>query len=156
MNKSPILVLLCILCLVLAGCSGGGSDENPRDNDVTGMADSVYIEESGTPTFNPKGIDDSLTISIKDKAFGPQTLTTEWVEGFRGSCYPCPQITWVNNDDKPHTITSDTGEFDSGPIGPGEQWMWTFINAGTYDYHCSYHEEMTGTIEIVKVEESSG
>jgi plastocyanin len=155
MNKSPILVLLCILCLVLAGCSGGDRD-NPRDNDVTGMADSVYINDDSTPTFNQGNIDDSLTVSIKDKAFGPQTLSAEWVEGYRGSCFPCPQITWVNNDDKPHTITSDTGEFDSGPIGPGEQWMWTFIKAGTYDYHCTYHEEMTGTIEIVEVEKSSG
>jgi len=97
-----------------------------------------------------------LTVSINDKAFGPQTLTAEWVEGYGGSCFPCPQVIWVNNDDKPHTITSDTGEFDSGPIGPGEQWMWTFIHPGTYDYYCSYHEEMTGTIEIVEVENSSG
>ena len=154
MNKSPILVLLCILCLVLAGCSGG-SEENPRDNDVTGMADSVYMD-STTPSFDQGKTDDSLTISISNMAFGPQTLNAEWVEGYRGSCFPCPQVKWVNNDDKPHTITSDTGEFDSGPIGPGEQWSWTFIQAGTFDYHCSYHEEMTGTIEIVEVEESSG
>ena len=119
MNKSPILVLLCILCIAIAGCSGG-SGENPRDDDVTGMADSVYIEESGTPSFNPSNMDD-LSVSIKDMAFGPQTLTADYVEGFRGSCFPCPQVVWVNNDDKPHTVTSDTGEFDSGPIGPGEQ-----------------------------------
>ena len=149
MNKTPILVLLCILCLVLAGCSGG-SEENPRDNDVTGMADSVYMD-STTPNFD-QGKDSGDSIAIKDMAFGPQVLTVEWVEGYRGSCFPCPQVTWPNNDDKPHTITSDTGDFDSGPIGPGEQWTWTFIQAGTYDYHCTYHEEMTGTVDVVAVE----
>ena len=152
MNKSPILVLLCILCLVLAGCSGG-SEENPRDNDVTGMADSVYMD-STTPNFD-QGKDSGASIAIKDMAFDPQVLTVEWVEGYRGSCFPCPQVTWTNNDDKPHTITSDTGDFDSGPIGPGEQWTWTFIQAGTYDYHCTYHEEMTGTVEVVAVEKKS-
>ena len=152
MNKSPILVLLCILCLVLAGCSGG-SEENPRDNDVTGMADSVYMD-STTPNFD-QGKDSGASIAIKDMAFDPQVLSVEWVEGYRGSCFPCPQVTWTNNDDKPHTITSDTGDFDSGPIGPGEQWTWTFIQAGTYDYHCTYHEEMTGTVEVVAVEKKS-
>ena len=152
MNKSPILVLLCILCLVLAGCSGG-SEENPRDNDVTGMADSVYMD-STTPNFD-QGKDSGASIAIKDMAFDPQVLTVEWVEGYRGSCFPCPQVTWTNNDDKPHTITSDTGDFDSGPIGPGEQWTWTFIQAGTYDYHCTYHEEMTGTVDVVAVEKKS-
>ena len=152
MNKSPILVLLCVLCLVLAGCSGG-SEENPRDNDVTGMADSVYMD-STTPNFD-QGKDSGASIAIKDMAFDPQVLTVEWVEGYRGSCFPCPQVTWTNNDDKPHTITSDTGDFDSGPIGPGEQWTWTFIQAGTYDYHCTYHEEMTGTVDVVAVEKKS-
>ncbi len=152
MNKSPVLVLLCILCLVLAGCSGG-SEENPRDNDVTGMADSVYMD-STTPNFD-QGKDSGASIAIKDMAFDPQVLTVEWVEGYRGSCFPCPQVTWTNNDDKPHTITSDTGDFDSGPIGPGEQWTWTFIQAGTYDYHCTYHEEMTGTVDVVAVEKKS-
>ena len=152
MNKSPVLVLLCILCLVLAGCSGG-SEENPRDNDVTGMADSVYMD-STTPNFD-QGKDSGASIAIKDMAFDPQVLSVEWVEGYRGSCFPCPQVTWTNNDDKPHTITSDTGDFDSGPIGPGEQWTWTFIQAGTYDYHCTYHEEMTGTVEVVAVEKKS-
>ena len=152
MNKTPILVLLCILCLVIAGCSGG-SEENPRDNDVTGMADSVYMD-STTPNFD-QGKDSGDSIAIKDMAFGPQVLTVEWVEGYRGSCFPCPQVTWTNNDDKPHTVTSDTGDFDSGPIGPGEQWTWTFIQAGTYDYHCTYHEEMTGAVEVVAVEKKS-
>ena len=152
MNKSPILVLLCVLCLVLAGCSGGGG-ENPRDTDVTGMADSVYMD-STTPNFD-QGKDSGESIAIKDMAFGPQVLTVEWVEGFRGGCFPCPQVTWTNNDDKPHTVTSDTGDFDSGPIGPGEQWMWTFTQSGTYDYHCTYHEEMTGTVDVVAVEKKS-
>ena len=154
MNKSPILVLLCILCLVLAGCSGG-SEENPRDNDVTGMADSVYMD-STTPNFD-QGKDSGASIAIKDMAFDPQVLTVEWVEGYRGSCFPCPQVTWTNNDDKPHTITSEEGEssnpatmFRSPPIAPGSQWSWTFIQTGTYDYQSD--SGASGTIEVVETE----
>ena len=153
MNKSQVLIGLCIVCLVLAGCSGGSGEENPRDADVTGMADSVYMESGSTPTFD-QGKDKGPTVSIKDMTYNPQVLTVEFVEGFRGSCFPCPQVTWVNDDDKPHTITSDSGDFDSGPIGPGETWSWTFTQPGAYEYHCTYHQEMTGSVELVVAEQS--
>ncbi len=58
-------------------------------------------------------------------------------------------VTWMNNDAVPHTVTSDTGLFDSGPINQGGIYSYTFTTPGTYDYHCSYHPWMHGTV-IVK------
>jgi nitrite reductase (NO-forming) len=57
-------------------------------------------------------------------------------------------ITWVNNDDATHTVT-DTGVFDSGLINAGQSWSYTFTQAGTFNYHCTIHPWMTGTV-IVK------
>ena len=150
-KKTPVLVFLGVLCLVLAGCSGGGGQ---TDATTHGTEPSVYMD-TGVEVQ-----EDIPDISIESSGFSPQTFTVEYLAtggsgGYKGGCNPCPQVIWVNNDDKPHTITSDTGDFDSGPIGPGEQWTWTFIQAGTYDYHCTYHEEMTGTVEVVAVEKKS-
>jgi plastocyanin len=58
-------------------------------------------------------------------------------------------VTWVNNDIAIHTVTSDSGIFDSGYLNPGQSWSYTFTNPGTYEYHCSIHPWMTGTV-IVK------
>jgi len=181
-NRSHLLVIVAVFCLIISGCLGGGGpnvfeenvrvdegdfgqgedeeevedkDEDEKDEDEDEDEDEKDEDEDEDEKDDSYWILHS-TVSINDKAFGPQTLIAEWVEEKGGSCVSCPQITWVNSGDKPHTITSDTGEFDSGPIGPGEQWMWTFIKPGTYDYHCSYHEDMSGTIEIVEVKESSG
>lgn len=57
-------------------------------------------------------------------------------------------VTWTNNDGMAHTVTSDTGVFDSGSIGDGESFEYTFSVAGTYSYKCSYHSSMTGTVVV--------
>jgi len=57
-------------------------------------------------------------------------------------------VTWVNHDGTTHSVTSDTGLFDSGPLPPGASFSYTFTQAGTYQYACSYHPWMTGTIVV--------
>jgi nitrite reductase (NO-forming) len=57
-------------------------------------------------------------------------------------------VEWMNDDTAAHTVTSDTGLFDSGYLGPGQSWSWTFTTAGTYSYHCGYHSWMTGTVVV--------
>ena len=57
-------------------------------------------------------------------------------------------VTWVNHDSVTHSVTEDNGLFDSGPILPGGSFSYTFTQAGTYQYACSYHPWMTGTIVV--------
>jgi plastocyanin len=56
--------------------------------------------------------------------------------------------TWVNNDLATHTITSDSGVFDSSVLNQGQSWSYTFTTPGTYTYHCSIHPWMTGTVIV--------
>ena len=57
-------------------------------------------------------------------------------------------VTWTNNSSSTHTITS-TGNFDSGNIEPGKTYSRMFNIAGTYNYHCSNHSGMAGSITAV-------
>jgi plastocyanin len=59
-------------------------------------------------------------------------------------------VTWTNNDGMSHTATSTDGPeaFDSGNIGSGNTWSFTFTEAGTYEYKCDYHSSMTATIIV--------
>jgi plastocyanin len=60
-------------------------------------------------------------------------------------------VTWVNQDDSPHTVTAKDGKaFDSGALNPGGIWTYTFTQPGTYAYICSYHPWMQGTVTVVK------
>lgn len=57
-------------------------------------------------------------------------------------------VTWKNLDTAPHTITSDSGLFQSGNIGDGATYTFTFAQPGTYHYICDYHPWMVGTIVV--------
>ena len=58
-------------------------------------------------------------------------------------------VTWYNGDNTMHTVTSTTGLFDSKSIEPGESWSFTFTSTGKYNYYCSPHPYMTGSVEVV-------
>ncbi len=78
-------------------------------------------------------------IEVKDFMFSPTTLTIE-----AGA-----QVSWVNKDDEPHTVVSDTGLFRSGALDTDESFSFKFDKPGTYRFTCSIHPRMVGTI-IVK------
>jgi plastocyanin len=73
--------------------------------------------------------------------YSPATLTV--VIGVNNT------VTWVNNDNVPHTVTATDGSFNSGNLNAGQSWSHTFTAPGTYTYDCAYHPWMKGTI-IVK------
>jgi plastocyanin len=57
-------------------------------------------------------------------------------------------VTWRNNDPIAHTTTSDTGLWDSGPLGTGATFARTFSTTGVFSYHCAIHPGMTATITV--------
>jgi len=59
------------------------------------------------------------------------------------------QVVWVNDDDTPHTATSNTGVWDTGIIRIGKSSQpVTFDEDGTYPYFCLVHP-MSGVIIVV-------
>ncbi len=81
---------------------------------------------------------------LSNSCFSPSEVTVEIGQ----------EIIWTNNDFAAHTVTSGTvddgpdGTFDSGLILAGESFSHTFDNVGEYNYFCSIHPWMTGTVII--------
>src|SRR4029077_8452839 len=71
------------------------------------------------------------------------TFTPKSVRGKTGTT-----VTWTNQDDIPHTITSTTKQFRSKALDTDDKFTFTFSTPGTYDYFCSLHPKMTGTIVV--------
>jgi hypothetical protein len=59
-------------------------------------------------------------------------------------------VTWRNGDDIPHTVTSATRLFKSKALDTDDSFSFsfTFTEPGTYEYFCSLHPRMTGTIVV--------
>ncbi|RMW35852.1 MAG: hypothetical protein EA443_01660 [Nitrosopumilus sp.] len=78
------------------------------------------------------------------------------------SCYLPPSLNiepnqvvlWDNKDSSAHTVTSGTpdegtsGIFDSGIIAAGEKFSFKFEENGSYDYYCTLHPWMIGSITV--------
>ena len=62
-------------------------------------------------------------------------------------------VTWTNNDQNIHTVTSTTvppgaAPFNSGYLNPGQTYTYTFTVAGVYEYHCTIHPWMVGFVTV--------
>ena len=80
-------------------------------------------------------------IEIKDFAFNPKTLTVKSGE----------KVTWINRDEEPHTIVSVEKQFKkSSALDTDQEFTITAGAPGTYEYFCSVHPKMTGTIVVEK------
>jgi plastocyanin len=80
----------------------------------------------------------SNSIEVKDFMFMPTTLTVNAGD----------KVTWVNKDDEPHTVVSDTGMFRSSAMDTDESFSFKFDKPGTYHFTCSIHPRMVGTIVV--------
>lgn len=81
----------------------------------------------------------TFNIVISGFAFNPSSLTIN-----KGDI-----VVWTNQDSVAHTVTSDSGsELSSSQISTGTTYSHTFNTAGTYNYHCSIHTSMKGTITV--------
>lgn len=60
------------------------------------------------------------------------------------------EVTWINDDSAPHTVTSDTQVWDSGTLNTGEDFSFKFDQAGTFPYFCTIHgrTSMSGVIQV--------
>jgi len=76
-------------------------------------------------------------ITIKNFTFNPSSITIKAGE----------TVTWTNKDSAPHAITA-TGIFNSKILNKGESFNYTFNEIGIFNYTCTIHPQMKGTIIV--------
>lgn len=79
-----------------------------------------------------------INVSMLDNAFQPQNLSVP----------VGTTVIWTNNGNNIHSVTSDTGLWDSTDLQRTETFSFTFVAPGLYPYHCRLHQEMRGTVTV--------
>jgi plastocyanin len=85
----------------------------------------------------------SVVVEIRNIAFNPANITIS-----KGTT-----VIWMQNEsiNLNHTVTSDTGVFDSGTLILRQTFNWTFNETGTFKYHCTIHPTiMLGTVIVTE------
>jgi plastocyanin len=91
---------------------------------------------------------DVIVVSVQSNVFVPSDVTIATGDTIHW--------TW---DQGVHTSTSVDGLWDSGIIGPGSTFDYTFDQAGDYNYYCTLHLEccnMVGTVHVMDPVQLSG
>jgi plastocyanin len=126
------LLLACVaLGLVAAGC--GGDD----DEDGGGGGGAATTEEPAGGGGGGGG--GGGEVQMAGISFSPMEITIAAGE----------TVTWTNNDPAGHDVTADSfSSGDPGGLAEGDTFEHTFEEAGSFDYVCTVHPGMEGTVVV--------
>ncbi len=126
-------VLVSVLAVVGSGVAIGAME---RASGTSGTVESSVSQ--GTTVF---GV---THIFIRQDAYSPARIQV--VLG--------TTVTWTNQDNVSHSVVIspvviDTDDvWQSRVLSTGDSFSYTFTMRGTFQYHCSEHPEMTGTVVV--------
>ena len=101
--------------------------------------DAPPVTPVATPVAGTAAADGTTTpVTIENFAFVPPAVTIAVGDA----------VEWTNKDPVAHTATATDQAFDSGNLNPDQTFTHTFETAGTYDYVCTYHPYMKGTVTV--------
>jgi plastocyanin len=136
MTRWLALLLACMaLSLVVAGCG----DDDDDDGGGGGAETTEQPAGGGDDAGGGGGGGGATEVSEEGIAFNPAEVTVSVGD----------TVTWTNNDTVEHDVTADG--FSSGEPGgmaPGDTFDHTFQEAGTFDYVCTVHPGMEGTVTV--------
>ena len=115
-------------------------------------------------------IAEEQTVSIPFGAFDPSfdTPVENWYEPPVISIQKGDTVSWINDDQEGHTVTSGEGPgrfgwmgsdkfgepdgfFDSGRFMKGESWSFTFNEDGLFRYFYTFHPWMDGIVAVAEL-----
>ena len=80
----------------------------------------------------------TVTVDITKFTYAPKELTIA----------PGTRVVWTNKDETPHTVTSNDKSFASKGLDTGDKFEHTVATPGDFDYICTVHPFMTGTVHV--------
>jgi plastocyanin len=138
MNSSITASL--VVCVAAAGVAVGALALEPGDSPApaAGTPPTSITEDGGSyGAANGGGAASGATLAIRDFSFAATSVA------------PSGLVTVDNGDSAAHTVTAEDGEFDSGEVRGGATSTFQAPDeAGTYEFACAIHPDMTGTLTV--------
>src|SRR5262245_37219597 len=122
-----------------------GDDSAPKDQGQQAVA-SEATSGPATSRSAMAHASASATVTMGDNFFSPNSVTVAVGD----------TVSWRNNGQATHNATASDGSFATGNISPGGSGSHTFSSAGTFDYVCTIHPGMNGTVRVLASSSGGG
>ena len=152
MRRELVILLVFFSVFLAIGCAEDSAEEEPAEEEsgeaVTQAGEPVEpVGEDISPEETPVVEDDipgssgeveAVDVSIVNSSFDPETTTITAGETVR----------WTNLDPTTHTVAGTGTSFRSKALEQGDSYEFLFADPGTYEYYCSIHPSMKGTVIV--------
>lgn len=115
-----------VALLALAACST--ADPQPPSTDRA-------TDRAASPSATAVAVD---VVDVRNFSYEPKVITVA----------PGTTVTWRFHDQPQHDVAATDRAFASELLTAGQEYTHTFPTAGTYDYLCTVHQYMTGTVIV--------
>lgn len=116
--------IVLVAAVVAAAVLALGGEDEPRRRSI-----------ESTPVATDEM---EVSVAVVDNDFEPRVLHVR--SGAR--------VTWRHEGDIPHDVTQYEGAFESGLMQRDDAFTFTATLPGTYDYYCTLHHAMQGTLVV--------
>ncbi|MET3719128.1 MULTISPECIES: cupredoxin domain-containing protein [unclassified Arthrobacter] len=150
-TRTPQPLVLALICAAtLLGASACGTTGTGTATPSATATQPAATTASPTTTMDP-----STGASPTGSSMGSTGTAAETTIHIKSFAYTGPDsvpggatVTVMNMDTVAHTLTADDGSFDA-VVKPGTSATFTApAKPGTYTYHCTYHSNMHGTLNV--------
>jgi plastocyanin len=117
---------IVVAAFVLA-TQGGGGNSKPSVRGAASLTPVVFTGQEAS-------------VKVIDKDYSPRAIRVP----------VGATVTWEFSGSLPHNVTDESSpkSFDSGTKQQGETFAHTFSSPGQFDYYCTIHHVMTGTVFV--------
>jgi len=130
---SSIVFVLTIILVASYGCYTPSGTISTSTSETQVQQSS---ESAAATTTEAQASETGSNVTMENFAFNPSELKVKVGD----------TVTWTNMDSATHDVKSDL--FQSDSLKKGDSFSFTFDTAGTYEYICSFHPSMKGTIIV--------
>ncbi len=136
------------VCIIHPGMTGtvlvtdsGGTTPPPQPDDSSTGSDDAQAPAAGELSSSSE----PFRVDVVDLDYEPRDLTVP----------VGTEVLWVNTGRAPHTVTAEDDTVDSGIFMTGESFSLVFDEEGVFEYYCTLHPGMEGTVTITEGAEIS-
>ncbi len=109
--------------------------EDARDPDLSNYWGTIVVAADGSEPPPPGGTAD---FTMSGRVFRPTSITVD----------PGTTVTFLNDDDRDHTVTATDLSYDSGIMNTGDSYQRVYATPGTFEFFCAIHPDMVATVIV--------